>query len=375
MLLLWVACLGGCAGTYTKLSRESTVPELASLATAYAGLGNHTVLVPTGGGERPVVRVAVHAIGTPDPAKPTIVAVHGVFADHTMWRYLAADLARDHNLLLIDLPGCGESDCPDPDASPDDMYTPKDGAARTLEALEVFLGERGAEYPATQAVYLMGHSYGGAVILRMFGDEPLRAAHAGVLARVKQLLLLAPLDAAVEKVHPVLIELSRVSGVRIWTAVQLGLLRDRVAEGVWNSSNRRERALREDADAKVAILTNWERRRALQAMLQRAVPYEGDRPDWSHIDAIVASYAKVNVPTLIIWGVHDEVLPVSMGYKLAAELPDARLVAVVGGMHSLVQEEPIAVAWVIREYLAGHRPGVKVPPAAVVSPADAYPAR
>ncbi|MCI0637277.1 MAG: alpha/beta hydrolase, partial [Actinobacteria bacterium] len=51
---------------------------------------------------------------------------------------------------------------------------------------------------------------------------------------------------------------------------------------------------------------------------------------------------------LIIWGSRDETLPVSMGYKLAAQLPRARLVVVPGCMHSVHLEEPVFSTHAIR---------------------------
>jgi pimeloyl-ACP methyl ester carboxylesterase len=367
-ILALVGVLGGCSAGYSRLHAEAGVPELADLSRAYTTLDNHTTRVPTGGGDRPVINVAVHAIGD-RPELPLLVCLHGAFSDHRMWRFVGGDLLSSYDLLLVDLPGCGESDKPDPDRCPPETYTVRDLGRRTLEALTECLKDQ----PPGRPLVFVGHSLGGAVIIRMFADDGLRGEFDGVLGRVERLVLLAPLDVAVEKVHPLLIEVSRVSGVRVWTALQLGLLRDRVAEGVLMAANRPERALREEADAKMAILTNWERRRAMQAMLNRAVPYKDNRPDWERIDAVVASYGKVKVPALIIWGVHDEVLPVSMGYKLAAQLGNAQLVAVPNGMHSLVVEEPRAVAWVIREFLAGKPIGRHIGPAAEVPMGPAEP--
>jgi len=364
-ILALVPFLGACAGDYAALSREASVPELARLSEAYKQRGNHTALVSTTGQSGLAIDIALHRVGE-SGGGPLLVCLHGAFADHSIWRYLGGDLVTDHDLLLVDLPGCGESGKPDPDRASPQTYTVPDCAARVLQALRAQLEQE----PPGRRVVLVGHSLGGAIAIRMFANEALSGEYADVLSRVDNLVLLAPLDVAVEKVHPLLLEVSRVSGVRIWTTLQLGVLRDRVASGVRGAVASPKRALREDADAKVAILTDWDRRRAMQAMLARAVPYEGNRPDWGKIDAIVATYSRVKVPTLIIWGVHDEVLPVSMGYKLAAELGNAQLVAVPNGMHSLVAEEPTAVAWVMREFLAGRTAGRRIPSAAELTGPD-----
>jgi pimeloyl-ACP methyl ester carboxylesterase len=89
-------------------------------------------------------------------------------------------------------------------------------------------------------------------------------------------------------------------------------------------------------------------------MLQQTVPLRpgrGDRLDWERVEAITAGYVRVGVPCLIVWGGRDETLPVSMGYKLAAELPDARLRIVQAGMHGLATERPRECVALIRGFL------------------------
>jgi len=354
MLGVWL--LAACSpSSYSRLTDENDVPELAALKSRYQSLGNHTTRIATSGVSESPIRVALHEIETRQRDK-LIVCVHGVFSDCRMWRFLAAELAFDHDVVLVDLPGCGESDKPDPDSLPREAYTPEDMTHRLLEALQVYLRTRSDDPEVT----IVAHSYGGALALRMFGDPTLREKFGDVIERIDRLVLLAPLDVAVEKAHPVLIELGRISGVRVWGALQLGLLRERVADGMIENAGAPQLALREEADQKIEILTSWKARRAMQATLNRAVPAKGKRPDWSKIDPIVASYRNVDRPTLILWGVHDEVLPVSMGYKLASQIPGARLVTIPAGMHSFPVEQPTLVAELIRAELSGTPVGRRV---------------
>jgi len=88
-----------------------------------------------------------------------------------------------------------------------------------------------------------------------------------------------------------------------------------------------------------------------QAILRQAVPFNPSthRPNWEGIERLVADYANVNVPVLLLWGDRDETLPLSMGYKLLAELPNARLRIVRGGKHSLQADRPGLVSdWIER---------------------------
>lgn len=359
-VLVLASLMAGCAGgSYRRLVKEQNVSTLAAMRESFAGAEVRTALVPTSGVSGAPCRVALHEVNVRGD-RELLVFVHGIFSDHRMWRFLAGDLAKDYDVLLVDLPGCGASDRIDPDKAPETTYTPSDVTRRMLEALRAYRLGRSTPPPR---VTMVSHSYGGALAIRAFGDGVLRKDFADVVESIDRMVMFAPLDVAVEKAHPVLVELSRISGVRIWSALQTGLLKERVAAAMLESSFHPHRALKEEADAKIAILTNWETRRAMQATLNRAVPSKAGRPDWEKIDRIVASYARVDRPTLIVWGVHDEVLPVSMGYKLAAQLPDARLVAIPDGMHSFALEQPDVAARIVRAFLAGESGGVRVPPA------------
>lgn len=352
--------LVGCAGgSYSRLVKEANVSTLAAMREAYAGVPNHTTLVPTSGVSGAPCRVALHDIGIKGD-RELLIFVHGIFSDHRMWRFLAGDLAKDYDVLLVDLPGCGESDRIDPDKAPDTTYTTADLTRRVLEAMQSHFLSRPT--PPTR-VTLVSHSYGGALAIRAFGDPVIRKDFESTVEAIDRMVMFAPLDIAVEKAHPILMELSRISGVRIWSALQTGLLKERVASAMLESSFHPHRALREEADAKMKILTDWGTRRAMQATLTRAVPSKNGRPDWEKIDRIVASYAQVNRPALIVWGVHDEVLPVSMGYKLTAQLPDARLITIPDGMHSFALEQPDVAARIMRAFLRGETDGLRVPAA------------
>ena len=58
----------------------------------------------------------------------------------------------------------------------------------------------------------------------------------------------------------------------------------------------------------------------------------------------------MRVPTLLVWGSQDRIVPPVCGEQYARLLPDARLHVVEGGGHLLDLEEPEALA----ELVTGH---------------------
>ena len=97
-----------------------------------------------------------------DPAKPTVVFIHGVLNDHSVWilqsRYFAH---HGWNVLAIDLPGQGKSGGQPPESV--------EHAADTVIALLDALG-------VDQAA-LVGHSFGSLIALEAAARAPARASH------------------------------------------------------------------------------------------------------------------------------------------------------------------------------------------------------
>jgi pimeloyl-ACP methyl ester carboxylesterase len=349
-----VVLLAGCASPYRKLSASTDVPRLSRLERHAATLPGRTYRIPVEGREGDLRRLTVEEIGEGDGER-LVVLLHGVLSDRTTWRYVAGDLGRSEHLMLVDLLGCGESDRPDPEVLGPHGYGATAQARRVLQALRTRI--RWPDAPARLA--LVGHSLGGAVILRMLGDPELQSDFADVVERVDRVVLLSPLDFAVEKVHPTFDDIAKLGRTKVGLARMLGLLGREVTHSSLDAFADSGLATREDARRLADILKRRESRRPAQAMLRQAVPFHEKtrRPDWERIDELEADYVNVDVPTLILWGERDETLPVSMGYKLQAQLPDARLTVVKESMHSLQLERPGLTARLIREFLVEARDG------------------
>jgi pimeloyl-ACP methyl ester carboxylesterase len=334
---------------YYLLKDEDSDPKLLELKSHFLSCKSERVMAPTIGvnGHEPVIRVALHPAGVPGSDR-LIVFLHGAFSDHNAFRFVAGDLGRDHELLLVDLPGCGESDAPNPENLDETAYSPEDLASRTLQAVRIYLRSRAATPPK---LTIVSHSLGGTVVLRGFTDPLLRAEFVDVLSLVDRMVMFSPLDPSAQRPDPSLLELARVGRWRIILAHYLGTLSDRASKATQNAFNDPTQALRQEADKRIEVMETGPRRRALQAMLRRAIPIDDEgRMLWDKIEAIVSGHRDLNVPTLIVWGARDEVLPASGGYKLISELPQARLIILPNVKHSPFIEVPEQAAELIRTF-------------------------
>jgi pimeloyl-ACP methyl ester carboxylesterase len=69
--------------------------------------------------------------------------------------------------------------------------------------------------------------------------------------------------------------------------------------------------------------------------------------------AVAALYPALRLPVLILWGRHDAVLPLSLGERLAASLPGARLAVVEAAGHAPQEERPEATLAALAPLLPG----------------------
>jgi len=69
-------------------------------------------------------------------------------------------------------------------------------------------------------------------------------------------------------------------------------------------------------------------------------------------DPIDRELARVQAPTLVLRGEHDPIAPQEACERMAASLPDGRLVVVPGAGHALNWSRPRDAARAIRAFLA-----------------------
>lgn len=249
-------------------------------------------------------QVHVQSMGEGDP----LVLVHGlVVANMTSWYLTAAPrLAAHRRVVAYDLRGHGRSE---PASTGYDLATMAGDLSDLLDAIEI-----------EEPVDLGGHSFGGAVPIRLALDAP---------ERVRRLVVV---DAPVPPFDPE--DLRAFGSMDPEEAIRTLPDPADVAAGLdWKHMlGERQRRLRRDRFARFRDETT-----VLEDLRgEPALPAEALR--------------GLAVPTLLLYGADSPFLGV--GESLAATLPDARLVVLDGG-HLLPIQKPNETARAIESFLGG----------------------
>src|SRR6267142_1074222 len=344
MLLVFLFCIAGCQSA-PALPTEDRVADFAAIKSKAAATELTINRIPLDATRGKPLEMALHENSTPNHDR-LIVFVHGVFSDSRMWRYLCWDLGRDYDVMAVDLLGCGASDRPEPSDLAPDGYGPDALGKDVLFALRKRLGTPDA-HPGLR-ITLVGHSLGAMTILNMWAEPSIRTEFGDVLERVDSLVLLSPPDIAGNCRTPIFQEIDGMTDLRMNLATLLGILKRRCVQATIGGVADRSLATREEADRLVEIFRQASTRHAGQAMLRQAIPQSKER-----IAEIIAGYANVRIPCLIIWGAQDDLFPTSMGYSLTERLPNARLRIVNSAMHGLATERPKICCDLLRDFVSG----------------------
>lgn len=273
-------------------------------------------------------RTPLHVVvgGREAPGVESFVLIHGFGATHFTWRHWVPTLEQLGRVVLVDLKGFGASEKPD-----DRRYGPLDQAA-----LVESLVERLPPGPVT----LVGHSFGGgvalltAVALRARSDEARRERP---LAR---LVLVA--GAAYAQPLPPFVRLARTPRLTAAALRMLGpgrVIRYALRAIVHDPTM----IVSEQIETYAAPLATAEGVRATLEAARQIMPDD--------LDHLTARYAAVDVPTLLLWGRSDPVVPLWVGQRLARELPRARLEVMETCGHVPHEERPAESLEILVDFL------------------------
>jgi pimeloyl-ACP methyl ester carboxylesterase len=256
--------------------------------------------------------------GSGDP----ILALHGLGASIFTWRHFVEEPGfKNRKLFLIDFKGAGDSPKPH-----DKKYSIIDQADLIYEFIQ--------EYDLKNLT-LMGNSYGGAVSLylaiRLCKQNP---------NRLSKLVLID--SAGYAKDLPSFLKILRTPLIG-WLAVHI-LSPEEQAGIVLRASYFDDRKItKEQIDAYARPIGSPGGRYALLQTARQAIP--------RNIKEIIAQYPSINVPTLILWGLEDKVLPLKLGKMLHEAIPGSRLELISNCGHVPQEERPDETICWVSEFL------------------------
>lgn len=239
--------------------------------------------------------------------KPVIL-LHGFAASTFTWRHLAPVLAETNKVYLLDLKGFGGSPKPD-----DSAYTIFDQAHLVLKFIE--------KHQLTN-FSIIGHSYGGGVSL--VTALLLNKNSPGTL---NKLVLIGSI--AYSQEIPFFIELLAtpfLGGLVANTVPVTFQVRNVLDKAYYNDDLITE----EVVQAYSVPLGEDSAVNALLSTAKSIIP--------SNIEELSLEYPLIKVPTKLIWGKQDEIVPLEVGKKLNQSISDSSLLVIEDCGH-IPQEE------------------------------------
>ena len=248
-------------------------------------------------------------------AGPPVVLLHGTPFSSVVWRAIAADLARDHEVFVWDMLGYGRYE----------MGPEQDVSLRAQGRIFAdLLGEWGLARP-----HVVAHDFGGAVALRA---HLLHGAEYAALALFDPVAL-APWGSPFFKLvqeHSAVLE-------RLPGNLHTALVREYV------SSASKPGLAPEALDELVRPWTGA----AGQPAFYRQIAQNDQR----YTDEIQHRYGDIAIPVTVCWGADDEWIPAAKGEELAAAIPGADLHLVPGAGHLVQLDAPGPVLDLVRTFL------------------------
>jgi pimeloyl-ACP methyl ester carboxylesterase len=253
-----------------------------------------------------------------------ILAIHGLGASMYSWREFLKEPRpfKDYQLILIDLKGAGDS--PKPRDNNYSILTQRDLVLQ-------FIRDR-----KFKNLTLIGNSYGGAVSL-LLAIELCKKENNGVLSK------LILLDSGGYNLRlPEHLRILRTPIVG-WLAVHL-LPPKQQAKKVLRDSYYDKHKITKPQIAEYARPIGLPGGRdALLKTGQQAIP--------DNFEEHIKLYPTINVPTLILWGIDDEIIPVKIGLMLHMAISGSRLELINNCGHVPQEERPAETICWIREFL------------------------
>lgn len=258
---------------------------------------------------------------------PVLLLLHGIAGSSLTWLPAMRLLQSDYTVLAPDFPGHGASEKPLGDYSLGNLATV------TRDFLSILGVDRAT---------VVGQSFGGGVAMQFSYQFPERCERlvlvdAGGLGReLNWILRLATLPAA-EYVMPALFP------------AFAGHWGDAVVRFFTDRGFRHPEALEMWRSYK--SLTEGESRRAFIRTMRSVID-----PGGQAVSATDRLYLAERMPTLIVWGDRDRIIPVDHAYRAHEVIPNSRLEVMKGVGHFPHVEEPVAFVEILSDFVRSTEP-------------------
>ncbi len=287
---------------------------------------------------------------------PLIVLLHGIAGSSATWDSIIPRLSAHHTIIAPDLLGHGESAKPKGDYS---LGAYANLIRDLLEALD--------EPPGT----IVGHSLGGGVALQFAYQYPERCERlvlvsSGGLGREVHPILRAAALPGAELVLP---------GLAAGAARGIGAMMNAMGKVGFRASSDLAETWRS-----FVSLGQAEARRAFLHTVRSVIDLGGQL-----VSATDKLYLTSGLPTLIIWGDRDPLIPVHQGVRCHELITDSRLELFPGSGHYPYLDDPERFAGILLDFIRTTKPRhfdaeelrsrLRAGPPRSGSPASAPPAR
>ena len=242
---------------------------------------------------------------------PAVLLLHGIAGSSRTWRDVMPALAERFTVIAPDLMGHGSSGKPRGDYS---LGAFASGIRDLLEVLDV------------ESATVVGQSFGGGVAMQLAYQHPERCERlvlvdSGGLGREVSWMLRAMTLPGSEYVMPAIFPgFVRDLGDRLFRAASDRGLHLGKATEMWSA---------------YASLAEADNRQAFARTLRSVID-----PGGQSVSAMDRLYLTEELPTLIIWGDADDIIPVSHAHAAHAAIPGSELLIINGAGHFPQIEAP-----------------------------------
>ena len=251
----------------------------------------------------------IYTCGQPfDPAKPSIIFIHGAANDHSVWTLQARYFANHgFNALAVDLPGHGRS------------FAPAKTTIREFSDWIIGLLDAGAIGKAL----LVGHSMGSLIALDVAARFP---------QRVSQLALIG-----VSMPMPVADALLDAALHRPGEAIDMLTIRGHAPQAQRGAS----------PSPGTSIMMAYKR------LLEKCPPgvLASDLAACHEFILDTAQFAAIQAQTLVLSGSRDMMTPPKANVLISRQIANARLQSLPGIGHAMMQEAPGQVLDALRHFI------------------------